>query len=139
MSSSTPECSVDSASRRWRRPSALSAQALELLAELVRSLPDDDERMLVLSTLAVRGGQFAPGPGTEHALSQFEATSRGACDAFLTNLVRIARDDAIAPRSARWSRNRVTAAIGSPLSPSKWTRRTIAPLRSLTTFTPPAA
>jgi hypothetical protein len=72
------------------------AQALDLLAELVRSLPDDDERMLVLGTLAVRGGQFAPGPGTEHALSQFEATSRDACDRFLTNLVRIARDDAIA-------------------------------------------
>ena len=71
------------------------AQALELLAELVRSLPDDDERLLVLSTLAVRGGQFAPGPSTEHALSQFEATSRGACDAFLTDMVRIARDDAI--------------------------------------------
>ena len=52
------------------------AQALELLAELVRFLPDDDERMLVLGTLAVRDGQFVPGPGTEHALSQFEATSR---------------------------------------------------------------
>jgi hypothetical protein len=77
-------------------PLELHAQALELLAELVRSLPDDDERMLVLGTLAVRGGQFAPGPGTEHALSQFEATSRDACDGFLTNLVRIARDDAIA-------------------------------------------
>jgi len=72
------------------------AQALELLAELVRSLPEDDERMLVLGTLAVRDGQFAPGPGTEHALSQFEATSREACDGFLTDLVRIARDDAIA-------------------------------------------
>ena len=72
------------------------ARALDLLAELVRSLPDDDERMLVLGTLAVRVGQFAPGPGTEHALSQFEATSRDACDGFLTNLVRIARDDAIA-------------------------------------------
>ena len=77
------------------------AQALELLAELVRSLPDDDERMLVLSTLAVRGGRFAPGPGTEHALSQFEATSRGACDAFLTDMVRIARDDAIARARTR--------------------------------------
>src|SRR6266851_8498151 len=61
------------------------AQALELLAELVRSLPEDDERMLVLGTLAVRDGQFAPGPGTEHALSQFEATSRDAWDGFLTN------------------------------------------------------
>ena len=72
------------------------AQALDLLAELVRSLPNDDERMLVLGTLAVRGGQFAPGPGTEHALSQFEATSRDACDGFLNNLVRIARDAAFA-------------------------------------------
>lgn len=72
------------------------AQALELLAELVRSLPEDDERLLMLATLAVRDGQFVPGPATEHALSQFADTSREAGAAFLENLVRIARDDAIA-------------------------------------------
>ena len=38
------------------------AHALELLADLVRDLPEDDERLLMLGTLAVRHGQFAPGP-----------------------------------------------------------------------------
>src|SRR5713226_4500407 len=70
------------------------AQALELLAELVHSLPEDDERLLMLATLAVRDGQFVPGPATEHALSQFADTSREVGDAFLDNLVRTARDDA---------------------------------------------
>ena len=72
------------------------ALALELLAELVRTLPEDDERLLMLGTLAIRKGQFAPGAGTEHALSQFAGASREASDVFLTNLVRIARDDALA-------------------------------------------
>jgi hypothetical protein len=48
----------------------------------------------MLGTLAVRQGRFAPGAGTEHALSQFAGTSREASDPFLTNLGRIARDDA---------------------------------------------
>ena len=72
------------------------AQALELLAAFVRSLPAEDERLLMLVTLAVRDGQFVPGPATEHALSQYADTSREACDAFLDNLVRTARDDALA-------------------------------------------
>ena len=38
------------------------AEALELLADLVRDLPEDDERLLLLGTLAVRNGQFVPGP-----------------------------------------------------------------------------
>ena len=57
------------------------AQALELLAELVRAVPEDDERLLMLATLAVRHGQFVPGPAAEHALTQFAGTSREACDA----------------------------------------------------------
>ncbi len=72
------------------------AQALDLLAEVVQDLPEDDERLMVLETLAVRDGQFVPGAATEHALTQFASTSREACDAFLTMLVRVARDDAIA-------------------------------------------
>ena len=72
------------------------AQALELLAEFMRVLPEDDERLLTLATLAVRDGQFVPGPAAEHALSRFAGTSREACVAFLDNLVRIARDDALA-------------------------------------------
>jgi len=77
------------------------AQALELLAELVRSLPENDERLLMLDTLTVRDGQFVPGPAADHALSQFAGTSREACDAFLDNLVRTARDDALARARAQ--------------------------------------
>lgn len=86
--------------RRSEAPAAENlaqrAHAFELLAELVRSLPEDDERLLTLGTLAVRHGQFMPGPATEHALGEFSGASREACDAFLTSLVRIARDDALA-------------------------------------------
>jgi hypothetical protein len=71
------------------------AHALELLADLIRALPDDDERLLMLSTLAVRDGQFVPGASTVHGLSQFAGTSREACDRFLTSLVQVARDDAL--------------------------------------------
>ena len=49
------------------------AQALELLADLVRALPEDDERLLLLGTLVVRGSQFAPGPASEHAITQLPA------------------------------------------------------------------
>jgi hypothetical protein len=77
------------------------AQALELLAELVRDLPEADERLMLLQTLAVRDGQFAPGPATEHALTRFASTSREDCDAFLTMLVQIARDDALARARAQ--------------------------------------
>jgi hypothetical protein len=72
------------------------ARALEMLADFVRGLAEDDERLLTLSSLAVRAGQFAPGPGTEHALTQFSGHSLQECDAFLSLLSRIARDDAIA-------------------------------------------
>jgi len=72
------------------------AEALELLADLVRDLPEDDERLLLLGTLAVRNGQFVPGPAAGARLMQFAAASVEACDAFLTTLVEIARDDAIA-------------------------------------------
>ena len=77
------------------------AQALELLAEIMRALPEDDERLLTLATLAVRDGRFVPGPAAEHALSQFGGTSREACNAFLDNLVRTARDDALARARAQ--------------------------------------
>src|SRR6266568_7117920 len=66
--------------RRAGAPIAVSrpeehAHALELLADLIRTLPDDDERLLMLSTLAVRDGQFVPGASTEHGLSQFAGIS----------------------------------------------------------------
>ena len=79
----------------------LHALALERLAETARSLPEDDERLLMLGTLTVRKSQFTPGAGTEHALTQYAATSSEECDAFLTNLVRIARDDSLARARAQ--------------------------------------
>jgi hypothetical protein len=61
-------------------------RALALLGELVRGLPEDDERLLSLATLGVRDGQFNPGPATQHALGQFVGSSVAECDAFLTRL-----------------------------------------------------
>jgi hypothetical protein len=72
------------------------ARALEFLADYVRDLAEDDERMLQLGTLAVRGGEFVPGPATEHALSQFTGASVDECATFLSRLSHIARDDAFA-------------------------------------------
>ncbi len=69
--------------------------ALELLADVVRDLPEDDERLQMLVTLAVRHGQFAPGRAADHALTRFAGASRAVCDTFLTTLVHVARDDAL--------------------------------------------
>ena len=72
------------------------APAIELLANYVRDLAEDDERLLQLGTLAVRGGEFLPGPATEHALSQFTGATVDECATFLSRLSHIARDDALA-------------------------------------------
>ena len=72
------------------------ARAIELLANYVRGLAEDDERLLQLGTLAVRGGEFVPGPATEHALSQFTGATADECATFLSRLCHIARDDALA-------------------------------------------
>jgi hypothetical protein len=69
--------------------------ALELLADLVRDLPEDDERLLMLVTLAVRHGHCAPGPAADLALTRFTGAARAVCDTVLTTLVHIARDDAL--------------------------------------------
>ena len=69
--------------------------ALELLVDVVRDLPEDDERLLMLATLAVRHGQFAPGPAADHAITRFAGASRNVCDTFLTTLVHVAFDDAL--------------------------------------------
>ena len=50
-------------------------QHLEGLAAFVRSLPESDERLLLLGTLAVRNGQLVPGGATQHALLTFVGTS----------------------------------------------------------------
>ena len=75
------------------------AQLLEGLAAFVRRLPESDERLLLLGTLAVRDGQLVPGGATQHAILTFVGTSPEARDAFLTTLARVARDDA--PARAR--------------------------------------
>ena len=75
---------------------AEQAQLLEGLAAFVRSLPESDERLLVLGTLAVRGGEFVPGGATRHAITRFVGRTPEVCDAFLTTLAHIARDDALA-------------------------------------------
>jgi len=76
------------------------AQVLEGLAAFVRSLPEADERLLLLGTLAVRGGQFVPGGATRHAIGRFVGTTPDDRDAFLTTLARTARDDALAQARA---------------------------------------
>jgi hypothetical protein len=72
------------------------AQVLEGLATFVRGLPESDERLLLLGTLAVRGGEFVSGGAARHAIDRFVGTTPAACDAFLTTLAHIARDDALA-------------------------------------------
>ena len=72
------------------------ARALERLADYIQALAEDDERLLMLGTLAVRGGDFVPGPATEHALRQFSGSSAEDCATFLLRLSHVARDDALA-------------------------------------------
>jgi len=92
--------------RRRDLPPLLAAHAteqahvLEGLAAFVRSLPESDERLLLLGTLAVREGQFVPGGATRHAIPRFVGTTDDTRDAFLTTLARIARDDALAQARA---------------------------------------
>ena len=76
------------------------AQVLEGLAAFVRSLPESDERLLLLGTLAVRGDQFVPGGATRHAITRFVGTTQEARAALLTTLAHIARDDALAQARA---------------------------------------
>ena len=71
------------------------AERAHYFGTLAMDLAEDDERILMLATLAVRHGQFVPGPAADHALTQFAGTSRYVCDTFLTTLVHIALDDAL--------------------------------------------
>src|SRR5439155_8219855 len=88
--------------RRSGNPQAVAerldqhACALQLLAEYVRVLSEDDERLLLLGTLTVRGGEFAPGPATAHALSHFTGRSVEECNAFFAQVSHTALDDALA-------------------------------------------
>lgn len=78
-------------------PAALieHTNALRLLVDLVRDLPEDDERLFTLMTLTVRHGQCVLGPVTDHAITRFTGTSREVCETFLTTLVSAAREDAL--------------------------------------------
>jgi len=53
--------------------------------------------MRALEDLPVGNSSLCLGPGAEYALTQVVMVSVAACDAFLTTLVQVARDDAIAP------------------------------------------
>src|SRR5438876_1229931 len=59
------------------------------LADVVRDLPEDDERLLMLVTLAVSRGEFASGPAADRALIRFAGTSREVWNTFLTTLVQL--------------------------------------------------
>jgi hypothetical protein len=76
-------------------PATEHVRALEVLAAFVLTLPETDERLLTLGALAVRDGRFMPGGATRHALDRLRLGSVAACDRFLSDLVRIARDDAL--------------------------------------------
>ena len=69
------------------------ARAIAILANFVRGVAEDDERLVRLGTLAVRGGEFMPGPATEDALSQFTGATVDECATFLSRLSDIARDN----------------------------------------------
>src|SRR5258707_12624296 len=70
------------------------AQALELLADVVCTLPEDDERLLLLGT-SVAGSLHLAQPASMR-LPSLLAFRAKLCDTFLTSLVQIARDDALA-------------------------------------------
>ena len=71
-----------------------TADALEELADYVRGLPADDERLLALDRLAMEGEVFAPGQMTSYEIGRFRFFSdEPSLDAFLTNLVRLAEAD----------------------------------------------
>jgi hypothetical protein len=89
------------ATSEWQPPlapaeAAEHQHALELLADVIGQLAEDDDRLQTLASLAIRDGRFTPGAATEHAIKACSASSREACLLFLNNLVRIARDDALA-------------------------------------------
>jgi hypothetical protein len=76
-------------------PATEHVRALEVLAAFVLAVPETDERLLTLGALAVRDGRFVPGGATRHALGRLRLGSGAACDRFLSDFVRIARDDAL--------------------------------------------
>jgi hypothetical protein len=80
------------------------AEGLKALAEYVLSLPATDERILDLTSMGVRAEMFSPPPvlgppgaaQAQYAISQFRFHDPGEdCDRFLTELVRLMRDDAL--------------------------------------------
>src|SRR5436190_491762 len=75
-----------------------AADALIGLAQYVRDLPSDDPRLQELQSLGMVDGVdvFMAGPETSRAISRFRFNNTGkSCGDFLTELVSIARDDAL--------------------------------------------
>jgi hypothetical protein len=71
------------------RPNARCADGPRELAAYIRSLPDDDERIMV-----------PPGGSAQYAISRFRFYRRDdECDLFLSDLVELVKEDAI--RQAR--------------------------------------
>jgi hypothetical protein len=72
----------------WSDPR--SAEGLVELADYVESLPDDDERLRALESMAVRGGIFNAGSlRASQLLSSFRVNDPSQdCDEFLSFLVR---------------------------------------------------
>jgi hypothetical protein len=71
-----------------------SAAALEALANFVLALPEDDERIQRLATIAVEGEAFVPGQQTAYEIGRFHFFSEeSSFDAFLTWMVELAEAD----------------------------------------------
>lgn len=99
------------AARRSRR----SASGLRELAEFIRALDGDDERIMKLRTLAFSGEMFDPGAGLLNELGRFrfhdeETTLEG----FLAFMVELAEEDAV--EQGRWGGPQVPG--DDPWSPS---------------------
>ena len=72
-----------------------SAAALEEFAAFVEALPPDDERLVRLGQLCVRGELFEPTQQLAYELGRFRFyTEEATLDGFLTQLVELAEADA---------------------------------------------
>lgn len=89
----------------WRRAKAeeydrdlrnlRSADAIEELADFIRSLPDSDPRLARLGRLGMEGDMFFPGQQASYEIGRFRFFDEaGEVDGFLTAVVDLAERDA---------------------------------------------
>lgn len=72
-----------------------AAAAIDELANFVRTLDEDDPRLLRLTELAMQGERFEPGQQTSYEIGRFKFFSEaGDVDSFLTRVVELAELDA---------------------------------------------